>query len=100
MNPSLKTSLAVSAAALFLAACSKSGDDAKAKPLPGKTLPPQTDPGEVVGVDAAGPAIESARDMASEAGLLPGDELLAIDGHRVTLGAALEVDRRDEHVRA
>jgi tRNA/tmRNA/rRNA uracil-C5-methylase (TrmA/RlmC/RlmD family) len=27
---------------------------------------------EVVGVDAAGPAIESARDMASEAGLLPG----------------------------
>lgn len=31
MNPSLKTSLAVSAAALFLAACSKSGDGEGAK---------------------------------------------------------------------
>lgn len=31
MNPSLKTSLAVSAAALFLAACSKTGDGEGAK---------------------------------------------------------------------
>lgn len=29
--------------ALGFVACSKTGDDAKAKPLPGKTLPPQTD---------------------------------------------------------